>query len=334
MDLSQLLGGTAFTIACTVSNNGLGIKTSSLIDTGANGHTFIDTKFVKTVERFLGVSPSPLKTPCKVRGFDGQQTTPITHAIELALMVDGWRVKTPMLIVGLGDHDMILGRKWFAETGVLVDCKNRRLIWPDTDPQARNWGRVLATTRKTLEAAAADPQHQKDADRRDSLMAITPRTILRRPLSTKPAMQRKDQAKEYKKMHSQLEVRDLQEKASAPRRPPKSEESAHKSIDICRIAAPAFRANMHRKDNVLFTTSIYEIDQELSSRKPVKKNEDGNPAGTQQDGETELQWLKRILPEEFKDYADVFSQEASNELLPHWLYNHMIKIEDLKGPKD
>ena len=132
MDLSQLLGGTAFTIACTVSNNGLGIKTSSLIDTGANGHTFINTKFVKTVERFLGVSPSPLKTPCKVRGFDGQQTTPITHAIELALMVDGRRVKAPMLIVGLGDHDMILGRKWFAETGVLVDCKNRRLIWPNT----------------------------------------------------------------------------------------------------------------------------------------------------------------------------------------------------------
>ena len=103
-----MLGGTAFTIACTVSNNGLGIKTSSLVDTGANGHTFIDTKFVKTVERFLGVSPSPLQSPCKVKGFDGQQTTPITHSIELALMVDGRRVKTPMLIVGLGEHDMIL----------------------------------------------------------------------------------------------------------------------------------------------------------------------------------------------------------------------------------
>jgi hypothetical protein len=33
-----------------------------------------------------------------------------------------------MLVIGLGEHDMILGRKWFAETGVLIDCKNQCLI--------------------------------------------------------------------------------------------------------------------------------------------------------------------------------------------------------------
>ena len=92
---------------------------------------------MKVVERFLDVSPASLKTPYKVRGFDGQQTTPITHSIELALMIDGRRVKTPMLIVGLGEHDMILGRKWFAETGVLIDCKNRCLIWPEGASQTR-----------------------------------------------------------------------------------------------------------------------------------------------------------------------------------------------------
>ena len=70
VDLSQLLSGTAFTLACTVSNNGLGIKASSLIDTGANGYTFIDIKFMKLVERFLSVQPSPLKVLCKVRRFD------------------------------------------------------------------------------------------------------------------------------------------------------------------------------------------------------------------------------------------------------------------------
>jgi predicted aspartyl protease len=187
VDLSQLLGGTAFTLACTVSNNGLGIKTSSLIDTGANRHTFIDTKFAKAVERFLGVSPSPLKTPCKVRGFDGQQTTLITHSIELALVVDGRRIHTPMLIVGLGEHDMILGRKWFVETGVLIDCKNRCLIWPESAPKPREWGRILTTTKKNLEPAAPSQHHQADADRRDQAMAMLetmkPRTILRRPAS-------------------------------------------------------------------------------------------------------------------------------------------------------
>jgi hypothetical protein len=130
-----LLGGTAFTLVYTVNNNRLGIKTSSLIDTGANEHIFIDTKFAKAVERFLGMSPSPLKTPCKVKGFDGQQTTLITHSIELALVVDGCRIYTPMLIVGLDEHDIILRRKWFVETGVLIDCKNRCLIWPESTPK-------------------------------------------------------------------------------------------------------------------------------------------------------------------------------------------------------
>jgi hypothetical protein len=36
-----------------------------------------------------------------------------------------------MLIVSLEDHDMILGCKWFVQTGVLIDCKNQRLLWPD-----------------------------------------------------------------------------------------------------------------------------------------------------------------------------------------------------------
>src|SRR5437667_12319327 len=107
VDLSQLLGGTAFTLSCIVSSNGLGIKTSSLMDTRANGYTFIDMKFAKTIERYLGVPPTPLKVPCKVRGFDGQQTTPIMYSVELALMVDGWRICTPILIMGLDEHNMI-----------------------------------------------------------------------------------------------------------------------------------------------------------------------------------------------------------------------------------
>jgi hypothetical protein len=89
VNLSQLLGGMAFILSCIVSNNGLGIKTSSLIDTEANEHTFIDTKFAKIVKRFLGMLPSPIKVPYTMRGFDSQQTTSITYSMELALMVDG-----------------------------------------------------------------------------------------------------------------------------------------------------------------------------------------------------------------------------------------------------
>jgi hypothetical protein len=40
-----------------------------------------------------------------------------------------------MLVVQLGGQDMILGRKWAAKTGVLINCKNRQLIWPEDYPK-------------------------------------------------------------------------------------------------------------------------------------------------------------------------------------------------------
>ena len=88
VDLSQLLGGDTFTLLCTISNNGIGIKTTSLIDTGANGYTFINLNFARTIQTFLGVSSIRLKEPCKVRGFDGRQAASITHFLELMLELD------------------------------------------------------------------------------------------------------------------------------------------------------------------------------------------------------------------------------------------------------
>jgi hypothetical protein len=243
-----------------------------------------------------------------------------------------------MLIVGLGDHDMILGRKWFAETGVLIDCKNRCLIWPEGVPQGKEWGRILTTTKENLEPAMANPRHQEDADRRDRAMAkemaATPRTILRRPASSPPSTWKEEQAEQYRKMREELGGRVLQSKEAGPRRPVQENKKPRgPAIDICGITAAAFRVNLRRKENVLFATSMYEIDRELETREPIASEEGEVPAGTRRPDESELQWLKRILPEEFRGHADVFSQEASNELPPHRSYDHTVKIEDPRGPE-
>ena len=47
--------------------------------------------------------------PCNVRGFNGKQAAPITHYIELMLLINGRKVLVPILVIGLGEHDMILG---------------------------------------------------------------------------------------------------------------------------------------------------------------------------------------------------------------------------------
>ena len=66
-------------------------------------------------------------------------------------MIDGRKVLVPILIIRLSGHDIILRRKWFISTSVLINYKNRRLIWPDDQPKTKGWNKILATTKKNLE---------------------------------------------------------------------------------------------------------------------------------------------------------------------------------------
>jgi hypothetical protein len=39
------------------------------------------------------------------------------------------QIKVFMLVIRLGGQDIILSRKWAVEIRVLINCKNRQLIW-------------------------------------------------------------------------------------------------------------------------------------------------------------------------------------------------------------
>jgi hypothetical protein len=99
VDLSQLLRGDSFTFPCTVSSNGLGIKTHTLINTGANGYAFIDTDFAARATRFLDTKVQQLPMACNVQGFDGKLAQPITDYIKLMMLINGRQLKVPMLVV-------------------------------------------------------------------------------------------------------------------------------------------------------------------------------------------------------------------------------------------
>jgi predicted N-acyltransferase len=128
VDLSQLLRGDSFTFLYTISSNRLGIKTRILINIKANGYAFINTEFAALATRFLDTKTQQLLTLCNIRGFNSKIAQLITDYIKLTLLINRRQIKVLMLVVQLGGQDMILGRKWAAETGVLIDCKNRQLI--------------------------------------------------------------------------------------------------------------------------------------------------------------------------------------------------------------
>jgi hypothetical protein len=97
-----LLRGDSFTFLYTISSNGLGIKTRTLIDTRANGYAFINTNFAAIATRFLDTKVQQLLTLCNIRGFDGKTTQLITDYIELTLLINRRQIKVLMLVIRLG----------------------------------------------------------------------------------------------------------------------------------------------------------------------------------------------------------------------------------------
>lgn len=76
-----------------------------------------------------------------------------------------------MLVADLGKYDMILGRKWFADHDVLLDCRRYRMIWLDEKTLFDDVASKMAVPTPTaiLQKPKPNPDHQADADRRDRL---------------------------------------------------------------------------------------------------------------------------------------------------------------------
>jgi hypothetical protein len=115
-----------------LAKNGLSIATKALIDTRANGYTFMDIFLAIKLAQHFQTHIIPLEQPCAVKGYDSKTTMPITHLIHLTLKIQR-RVQQnlPFLIVELGKHNIILRQMWLAKHGVLINCRHHQLLWPE-----------------------------------------------------------------------------------------------------------------------------------------------------------------------------------------------------------
>ena len=125
MDLQDLLGreNKLFTVPTQIVQNRYLILIQVLGDTGANGFLFIDITLAIKLAKFFNIQIILLGTQCTVKGYNGKNIILIIHTMVLTLNIDGRRqTRLPVLIVSLGQHNMILGRMWFAKYGVIPDC--------------------------------------------------------------------------------------------------------------------------------------------------------------------------------------------------------------------
>jgi hypothetical protein len=99
-DLSQLVKRSSLTMPYTISKNRLGIKTRTLINTGANDYIFIDCRLAEKASQFLDVPIQTLPVSHNIRAFNDKKASLITQYIEINLHINSRKQsKQPMLLV-------------------------------------------------------------------------------------------------------------------------------------------------------------------------------------------------------------------------------------------
>jgi transposase InsO family protein len=313
LNLKELLyEGNSLRFNAKLAHNGHAFSISALGDTGANGFIFIDTNLAIQVAKALSIHTIRLSVECPTQAYDGRAGRPITHALELTLMIDG-RVqrRVPMLITDLGEHDLILGRMWFEKYGVLPDCKKRRLIWPE-EQSLRDEVTIQMPTvlpRSILQRPKPDSQHQEDADRRDQLIESSSRP--RSYEASRTMVQNHKEALE--KMNRAL--LGIPVSSPVPRTPrSKSDPLPMPSVRLAVIGTAGFHRHMKNSQNETFVTTLYEIDRILEEK---------------QSHWAEEHETKQVIPAWYHDYADVFSKRDSDTLPPHrGSTDHRIILEE------
>jgi hypothetical protein len=151
-----------------LARNGLFFRTYTLIDSGANGFAFIDTSFLNRLSPFLKPVLKRLKTPLRVKGYNGLNGADITHYILLNLTVDD-RIQsfTLFLITRLGTCTVILGRSWLAENRILLNCVQRKLYWPPDLPPTFSYAKNTEVLLRSSDRIIVDRYHQYDTMYRD-----------------------------------------------------------------------------------------------------------------------------------------------------------------------
>jgi len=83
-------------------------------------------------------------------------------------------------------------------------------------------------------------------------------------------------------------------------------------VDITVISAIVFHFNIYRRDNKVFITSLYKINQIINKREEKLAKE------------TNKELVKRLLPTIYMGYKNAFLKAALNELPPYRTYNYKI----------
>ncbi|MDA4119333.1 MAG: reverse transcriptase domain-containing protein [Thaumarchaeota archaeon] len=307
--LDSLTRGNPLTFPVSLTKRGVGIAVSSsaLADTGAGGYVFIDPAFARDLSRTLGVKPQRLPRPIVPSSYDGSPGTEIKEYLLLDLELDGRHIyNLPLMILGLGSNDLIIGRNFLEYFHILVDSFNRKLIWPPEFPKVHQFHRSITLTRAGIKPKPIDWQVQRDVIRREEAIE-----------------------RDAKRRRDGVQIKTIrvppQRSQAVPSEPPSNPENARMpptpppsppprtptlvKVDIKMVSANGFALSLKRPETQLFSISLDGLDRLIADKKaelesPVEEYDS-------------VEELRKKVPAYLHPDLDFFSKRESDTLPPH-----------------
>lgn len=280
---------------------------------------FIQKAFAQQLAKRFQIKIRKTPDAIKLNSYEGTPSKKIQEVLTCSLDIDGRRfTKVPMIVLEM-QQPLILGRKWFSRQDILIDCKRKRLIWPE-ERQDYIAARELQISKKSLDEQdqnKIDPTHQADVERREKALD---RAIAKDPWKPSRILQRQSQ-----ESNDRVNMRIMQREL-ALREPPVIQSGSPKGspvadnrspVSVCAsklslIGAVGFHVSLKNPKSEFFTSSLYEINRIIADRS---------------DGDPQVDDLARV-PKVYHDLIKTFSKKESDKLPPHREYDHKIKLTE------
>jgi hypothetical protein len=289
------------------SFNGQTHYDKALLDSGATISTdgLIDSDLAQQLSKKFDLPLKPLAQTRQFVGYDGHPGKPAKHLFFPRMkLFNHEQSSVTLLCTQLGSSKILLGKRWLRQHGMILDLPRSKLLY--RKGHCKHVGAPECNYSWQLPNQDEEPVIEPI----DELVnKNTPIRIL--PRST----HRQDINQMMKAMTQELQQEEP-EPEPEPELKPQPLPKSQSTYDIAVVSAPAFRMLARRYRQEVFSISMKEL-QEHQYKK-------------QQDQEIKPEDL---LPQEYHEFLDMTTKEASDKLPPHRTYDHKIQLEENQDPR-
>ena len=179
MKMSDILKESSLTFNCWLTVNELTLNVTALLNTDAEDEAFIHKRHLNFIIKQLHLYVRTAQRSVSLADYNNQNSEVIFRAFTANLMIDERWIPTHFLFCNTGRHNILIERKWFEKTKVLIDCFNQKLIW--SEKAQYQTSKNLIVLRQEIQLLKLILEHQADAEWQNSLHeTVTLTQILRR----------------------------------------------------------------------------------------------------------------------------------------------------------